>query len=79
MKTLFLSLFFLSGLFLFAQDEKPFVSKVWVADLGNGGYQNPILHADYSDPDKTTGKSSVLNYPFAVAEEWHHNSCSSSD
>ncbi|WP_033406392.1 glycoside hydrolase family 43 protein [Uliginosibacterium gangwonense] len=23
----------------------------WVADLGNGEYQNPILHADYSDPD----------------------------
>ena len=27
------------------------VSKVWVADLGNGTYKNPILHADYSDPD----------------------------
>ena len=27
------------------------VSKVWVADLGNGMYKNPILHADYSDPD----------------------------
>ncbi len=23
----------------------------WTADLGNGQYQNPILHADYSDPD----------------------------
>lgn len=27
------------------------VSEPWVADLGNGYYQNPILHADYSDPD----------------------------
>lgn len=27
------------------------VSEVWVADLGNGKYKNPILHADYSDPD----------------------------
>ncbi len=27
------------------------VSKVWVADLGDGMYQNPIIHADYSDPD----------------------------
>lgn len=27
------------------------VSKVWVADQGNGTYKNPILHADYSDPD----------------------------
>lgn len=23
----------------------------WVADLGNGRYRNPVLHADYSDPD----------------------------
>jgi beta-xylosidase len=27
------------------------VSKVWVADNGDGTYRNPILHADYSDPD----------------------------
>lgn len=27
------------------------VSKVHVADLGNGKYQNPIIDADYSDPD----------------------------
>lgn len=26
-------------------------SKVWISDQGNGIYQNPILHADYSDPD----------------------------
>src|SRR6476469_3127144 len=26
-------------------------SKVWVSDLGNGTYKNPILNADYSDPD----------------------------
>lgn len=32
----------------FGQNE---VSKVWVADLGDGTYKNPILHADYSDPD----------------------------
>lgn len=34
-----------------AQQDKPYVSKVWVADLGNGNYQNPVLYADYSDPD----------------------------
>ncbi len=28
-----------------------FPSQVWVADMGNGNYQNPILHSDYSDPD----------------------------
>jgi len=27
------------------------VSRVWVADKGDGTYRNPILHADYSDPD----------------------------
>jgi len=26
-------------------------SNVWVADLGNGKYKNPILYSDYSDPD----------------------------
>ena len=28
-----------------------YVSKVWVADQGDGTYKNPILFADYSDPD----------------------------
>ena len=23
----------------------------WVPDLGNGRYKNPVLFADYSDPD----------------------------
>src|SRR3954471_12557158 len=26
-------------------------SPAWSPDLGNGTYQNPVLHADYSDPD----------------------------
>lgn len=30
---------------------KSLVSKVWVADRGDGTYRNPILHADFSDPD----------------------------
>lgn len=34
-----------------AQTEAPFVSKVWVTDNGDGTYKNPVLHADYSDPD----------------------------
>jgi len=25
----------------------PELSEVWVADLGNGKYQNPIIYADY--------------------------------
>ena len=34
-----------------AQGQKPYVSEVWVADQGDGTYNNPVLHADYSDPD----------------------------
>ena len=33
-----------------AQITNP-ISKVWIADQGNGTYKNPILYADYSDPD----------------------------
>lgn len=28
-----------------------YVSKVWVSDQGDGTYRNPVLYADYSDPD----------------------------
>lgn len=28
-----------------------YLSRVWVADNGDGTYKNPILNADYSDPD----------------------------
>lgn len=31
--------------------QKAYVSKVWVSDLGNGTFKNPVLDADYSDPD----------------------------
>ncbi len=34
-----------------ALQAQNYVSKVWVADQGNGTYKNPILYADYSDPD----------------------------
>ena len=33
------------------QAVAPVPAAPWVADLGNGRYQNPVLHADYSDPD----------------------------
>ena len=33
------------------QTEAQYVSEVCVADQGNGTYRNPVLHADYSDPD----------------------------
>ena len=31
--------------------QERYVSQVWVADNGDGTYTNPILYADYSDPD----------------------------
>src|SRR5947199_2243537 len=31
--------------------SKTYVSQVWVADNGDGTYRNPVLAADYSDPD----------------------------
>lgn len=31
--------------------QTSYVSKVWVADNGDGTYKNPVLNADYSDPD----------------------------
>lgn len=34
-----------------AQQTKPYVSQVWNPDLGNGMYKNPVINADYSDPD----------------------------
>jgi len=31
--------------------QSTYVSQVWKSDNGDGTYTNPILHADYSDPD----------------------------
>lgn len=39
-----------TNLTVFSQVTTP-VSKVWVADNGNGTYKNPVIDADYSDPD----------------------------
>jgi beta-xylosidase len=34
-----------------AAQSQTALSKVWTADKGDGTYRNPILYADYSDPD----------------------------
>ncbi len=41
----------ISLVFLFVTGAQAQVSKVWVADNGDGTYKNPIINADYSDPD----------------------------
>lgn len=48
--------------------QNPFVSKAWVADNGDGTYKNPVLHADYSDPDAIR----VGNYYYLVASSFEN-------
>jgi beta-xylosidase len=47
MKILFLIIFCVSISNAFAQQN----SAVWIPDNGNGTFKNPVLDADYSDPD----------------------------
>jgi beta-xylosidase len=37
--------------FLFLAGCRSLPAPPWLADLGDGRYQNPVLHADYADPD----------------------------
>lgn len=50
MKNFLRTLVYASSL-LFCIDLHAQVSNTWVSDLGNGRFKNPILNADYSDPD----------------------------
>lgn len=50
MKRLFLILS-LSVCGMFHPAMAQYRSEVWASDEGNGMYRNPVLHADYSDPD----------------------------
>ena len=43
-------------------------SKVWVADNGDGTYKNPVIHADYSDPDAIR----VGNDFYMIASSFNH-------
>ena len=47
--SLFLLIISLSASYIMLSAQS--VSKVWVSDLVNGTYKNPVLYADYSDPD----------------------------
>ncbi|MGH9880020.1 MAG: glycoside hydrolase family 43 protein [Pyrinomonadaceae bacterium] len=42
---------FLLGPIRQADQSKPNVNRSWVPDRGDGTYRNPIIYADYSDPD----------------------------
>ncbi len=39
------------GLLIGVHANAQFQSESWVSDQGDGTYKNPVLHADYSDPD----------------------------
>jgi len=45
---LYISTLLITAIQLSAQKYK---SEVWSPDLGNGNYKNPVIFADYSDPD----------------------------
>ncbi|WP_183574663.1 glycoside hydrolase 43 family protein [Mucilaginibacter sp. X5P1] len=45
------NLFFVSAAYCQIKPSTPYKSNVWVADNGDGTYKNPVLYADYSDPD----------------------------
>lgn len=47
---IFVGLYFTFSLEIQAQNVSG-ISSVWVSDNGDGTYTNPILYADYSDPD----------------------------
>jgi beta-xylosidase len=49
MKTIFTIALMALGYALYAQ--QPYVSQVWSPDNGDGTYKNPVINADYSDPD----------------------------
>lgn len=50
------------------QSSKNYVSKVWVSDFANGKYKNPVLNADYSDPDAIR----VGNDYYMVSSSFNH-------
>ena len=47
----FLNVLYISSMAQNHNATQKYISKVWVADNGNGTYKNPVLNADYSDPD----------------------------
>ncbi|MBO4597191.1 MAG: glycoside hydrolase 43 family protein [Bacteroidaceae bacterium] len=51
MKRKFLSGVLAAMCMLSMQAQTNYKSKVWVSDQGDGTYKNPVLYADYSDPD----------------------------
>jgi beta-xylosidase len=62
---------FCSSLFFIAQAQQNYTSQVWCSDNGNGTYTNPIIEADYSDPDVVR----VGNDYYMVASSFNSSPC----
>ena len=75
MKRILMSLLLGSCIFPTVQAQENHVSKVWVADQGDGTYKNPVLYADYSDPSsfgclpglQVLHSKDLVNWSFAGA------------
>ena len=53
---LLIPIFFLLSVYTFSQNKQTISivnnkNEIWIADNGDGTYKNPIIYADYSDPD----------------------------
>ena len=71
MRKTLLSLMALAAMTASAQ----YKSEVWSPDNGDGTYNNPVINADYSDPDVCVGpsgrRSSVRpDCPFCTHATW---------
>lgn len=52
-----ISTMWLIGMTAFCTHAQNYVSQVWNPDNGDGTYTNPVINADYSDPDICVGAS----------------------
>ena len=66
MRKTLLSLMTLAALTASAQ----YKSEVWSPDNGDGTYNNPVINADYSDPDVCVGPSGEDYYMTASSFQW---------
>lgn len=47
---------------------------MWLADLKNGNYRNPVLYADYSDPDAIRVGDDYFYDFTSFCSTWHFRS-----
>ena len=60
----------LTGLMVTLAASAQYKSQVWSPDNGDGTYTNPVINADYSDPDVCVGASGEDYYMTASLYTW---------